>query len=347
MMKQDIRYTLNELAERVDGTVHGDGDLPLTGINTLEAAQAGEISFFTDGRYREQLQQTRASAVIIAPEFVADLPCNGLVVASPYLTYARIAQLFAPTLEAYSGIHPSAVVAEDASIDSSASIGAHCVVEAGARIGKGAILGAGCYVGQQSSIGEDSRIYPHVSVYHGVHIGQRAIIHSGTIIGSDGFGFANDQGQWHKIPQLGGVFIGDDVEIGANTTVDRGALEDTVIGDGVKLDNQIQIAHNVKIGEHTAIAGCVGIAGSAKIGRFCGIGGGAGILGHLEIVDGVQVTAMSLVTKSISEPGIYSSGTSVEPTQQWHRNYARFRHLDDMAKRLKKLEKIVSEQNKE
>jgi UDP-3-O-[3-hydroxymyristoyl] glucosamine N-acyltransferase len=180
-----------------------------------------------------------------------------------------------------------------------------------------------------------------------VQIGREVTLHSGTVIGSDGFGFAHDQGQWHKIPQIGGVIIGNKVEIGANTTIDRGALEDTEIGNGVILDNQIQIAHNVKIGDHTAIAGCVGIAGSAKIGRHCGIGGGAGILGHLEITDGVQVTAMSLVTKSIKESGIYSSGTSVAPTQQWHKNYARFRHLDDMAKRIKQLEKIVLEQNKE
>lgn len=346
-MNKSKQYTLQQLADHVGGRIVGEANIAITGLNSLAEAAPGEISFFTDGRYKEQLQHTKAGAVILREEFVSEVQTNALVVDKPYLSYARVAELFAPEQQHYPGIHPLAVVADDAVIGAGVSIGPHCVVESGAHIGAASVLGAGSYIGSNSSIGSNCHLYPRVTVYYGVTIGDEVTIHSGTVIGSDGFGFAHDQGEWHKIPQIGGVVIGNKVEIGANTTIDRGALEDTIIGNGVILDNQIQVAHNVKIGDHTAIAGCVGIAGSAKIGRNCGIGGGAGILGHLEITDGVQVTAMSLVTKSISQPGVYSSGTSIEPTQQWHKNYARFRHLDDMAKRLKQLEKIVQEQNKE
>ena len=238
------------------------------------------------------------------------------------------------------------LVAEGADVHPTASIGPFVAIESGVVIGAGSSIGSHSSIGEGSQIGEGCQIAASVQIYHGVRIGDRVVLHSGVVIGSDGFGFANDKGVWVKIPQIGGVEIGDDVEIGANTTVDRGALENTVIGNGVKMDNQIQVAHNVQIGDHTAIAGCVGIAGSAKIGRYCGIGGGAGILGHLEITDGVQVTAMSLVTKSIKDPGIYSSGTSVEPSKLWHKNYARFRQLDEMARRIKALEQRL-EKNEE
>jgi len=339
-------FRLSELASHISGDLRGDADCVIEGIAPLAKASTGQISFLSDGKHRSELQLTGASAVILREEDAGDYGGNAIIVPNPYLAYARIAALFDRLPVARAGIHPSAWVAEDAVVDPSASIGPFVSIESGVRIGANSSVGANSSIGADSRLGEDCRIAANVHVYHGVSIGDRAVIHSGVVIGGDGFGFANEQGVWVKIPQIGGVMIGDDVEIGANTTIDRGALENTVIGNGVKLDNQIQVAHNVQIGDHTAIAGCVGIAGSAKIGRYCGIGGGAGILGHLEITDGVQVTAMSLVTKSIKEPGVYSSGTSVEPSKLWHKNYARFRQLDEMARRIKALEQRF-EKNKE
>ena len=339
-------FTLSQLAEHIDGEIHGDPSCVIEGIAPLAKACAGQIGFLSDAKHRRELDVTQASAVIIRAEDAEGYDGNVIIVPNPYLAYAHIAALFDHRPVNKPGIHPSACVAAGAEIHPSASIGPFVAVEAGAVIGAGTSIGAHSSIGEGSHIGENCRIAANVQIYHGVQIGDRVVLHSGVVIGSDGFGFANDRGVWVKIPQIGGVTIGDDVEIGANTTIDRGALENTVIGKGVKMDNQIQVAHNVQIGDHTAIAGCVGIAGSAKIGRYCGIGGGAGILGHLEIADGVQVTAMSLVTKSIQEPGIYSSGTSVEPSKLWHKNYARFRQLDDMARRIKALEQRL-EKNKE
>jgi len=339
-------FSLNELAEHIGGELHGEADCLIEGIAPLAKAVSGQISFLSDAKHRRELELTKASAVILRAEDAENYAGNTIIVPNPYLAYARIAGLFDRQPVPGPGIHPSAWVAEGAEVDPSASVGPFVSIERGARIGPGCHIGTNSSIGADSRLGADCRIAANVHIYHGVSIGDRAVIHSGVVIGADGFGFANEQGVWVKIPQIGGVVIGDDVEIGANTTVDRGALENTLIGNGVKLDNQIQVAHNVQIGDHTAIAGCVGIAGSAKIGRYCGIGGGAGILGHLEIVDGVQVTAMSLVTKSIKEPGIYSSGTSVEPSKLWHKNYARFGQLDEMARRLKALEQRL-EKNKE
>lgn len=338
--------TLAEIAAHIDAEIIGDGSLELHGIAALTQAKIGQISFLAESKYRKLLSSCQASAIILSSDDIEDYQGHKLVVDNPYLAYARVASLFDSRPIAEIGIHPSAVVSAKAKLGIDVSIGPGAVVADGVSLGDGCVIGAHTVVGEGCQIGDGSRLASHVTLYHGVKIGARAIIHSGVVIGSDGFGFANDQGKWVKIPQIGGVRIGSDVEIGANTTIDRGALDDTLIGNGVKMDNQIQVAHNVHIGDHTAIAGCVGIAGSAKIGRHCGIGGGAGILGHLEITDGVQVTAMSLVTKSIKDPGIYSSGTSVEPSKLWHRNYARFGQLDDMARRLKALEQRL-EKNKE
>ncbi len=339
--------TLGELAEKTGTRLKGDGGCVIDGVASLSHARPGCISFLTHPRYRHYLEDTRASAVILPADELEHCPVNALVSDNPYLTYARISALFAPARPQAGQVHASAVIADDVRIHESATISANCVIGDGVILEAGVIIGAGCVVEKGTVIGEQTHLHPNVSVYHDVRIGKRCIIHSGTVIGSDGFGFANDNGKWVKIHQLGSVVIGDDVEIGANTTIDRGAIEDTVIGNGVILDNQIQIAHNVNIGEQSAIAGCVGIAGSAIIGKRCAIGGGAGILGHLEITDGVTITAMSLVTKSIKEPGVYSSGTPLEPSTSWHKNFARFKQLDEMARRLKALEKQIKHFTKE
>lgn len=340
------KLTLAEIALHIDAELVGDADFEVDGIAALSQVRAGQVSFLAEAKYRKQLSTCQASAMILSADDAEYFSGHKLIVANPYLAYALVAALFDNRPDSLPGIHSTAVVSSGATLGEGVSIAAFAVIADGACLEAGCVVGAHTVVGEGCVLGEGSRLASHVTLYHGVKIGKRANIHSGVVIGSDGFGFANDQGKWIKIPQIGGVTIGDDVEIGANTTIDRGALDDTLIGNGVKMDNQIQVAHNVQIGDHTAIAGCVGIAGSAKIGRHCGIGGGAGILGHLEITDGVQVTAMSLVTKSIKQTGIYSSGTSVEPFKLWHRNYARFGQLDDMARRLKALEQRL-EKNKE
>jgi UDP-3-O-[3-hydroxymyristoyl] glucosamine N-acyltransferase len=252
-----------------------------------------------------------------------------------------ISHLFDPKPKAVAGIHPSAVVAEDAQVDASASIGPFAVIESGARIEADVSIGAHCFVGARCVVGEVGWLAPRVTLYHDVTIGKRVVIQSGAVIGGEGFGFANEKGIWRKIAQIGGVTIGDDVEIGVNTAVDRGALSDTRIGDGVKLDNQIQIAHNVQIGDHTAMAACVGISGSTRIGKHCMLAGGVGLVGHIDICDNVFVSGMTMVTRSITEPGSYSSGTAMQPLADWRKSAARIRQLDDMAKRLQQLEKRV------
>jgi len=335
--------TLGQLAEHVGGHVYGDAECMISGVATLHNAKSGDISFLANPRYARYLGATVASAVILSEEYRAACPTNALVVADPYLSYARIAARLSPPAPPRQGRHPSAAIDPASSIDPSAWIGPHSVIEEGAEIAAGVVVGPGCVVGRNSRIGAGSRLVANVTVCHGSRIGQRTVIHPGVVIGSDGFGLANDGGTWVKVPQLGAVSIGDDVEIGANTTVDRGALDDTVIEDGVKLDNQIQVAHNVYIGAHSAIAGCTGIAGSARIGARCTIGGGVGIVGHTEIVDDVHITGMSFVAHSIRKPGVYSSGTPLEPNRDWRRNYARFHHLDDMARRLRHLESVVKD----
>ncbi len=336
-------YSLAELARLVGGNVVGDDSVRIEGVATLANASPRQISFLANPHYQQQLSETRAAAVILAEPELAQCPVNALVTSNPYVSYARVAALFAPTPAQQHGIHPAAYVSPDAVIHETAWIGPNCSVEAGVTVDANTRIGPGCFIGGNSSIGADSLLVGNVSICHGVHIGCRNIIHAGAVIGSDGFGFANVRGEWLKVPQLGGVVIGDDVEIGANTTIDRGALDDTVIEHGVKLDNQIQVAHNVFIGAHTAIAGCAGISGSTRVGRRCAIAGGVGIAGHLEIADDVTITAMSLVLKSIREPGsVYSSGIPVEPNRLWNRRLVHFRRLDEMAARLKSVEHQLS-----
>ncbi|KPY52412.1 UDP-3-O-acylglucosamine N-acyltransferase [Pseudomonas syringae pv. solidagae] len=266
---------------------------------------------------------------------------DALLVPDPYLAYARISHLFDPKPKSVAGVHPTAVIAEDALIDPAASVGAFAVIESGVRIAAGVTIGAHCFIGARCEIGEGGWLAPRVTLYHDVRIGKRVVIQSGAVLGGEGFGFASEKGVWQKIAQIGGVTLGDDVEIGVNTAIDRGALADTRIGNGVKLDNQIQIAHNVQIGDHTAMAACVGISGSTKIGKHCMLAGGVGLVGHIEICDGVFITGMTMVTHSITEPGSYSSGTAMQPAAEWRKSAARLRKIDDMARRLQKLEKAI------
>ncbi|WP_019939128.1 UDP-3-O-(3-hydroxymyristoyl)glucosamine N-acyltransferase [Bordetella sp. FB-8] len=329
----------------------GQGLPQVCGIGTLSGAGSSEISFLTNKRYQSQLLNTKATAVIVPEQAVdllksyAPLPFALVVSDQPYLLYARLAQWFDAARRPLPppGVHPTAVVACDAHIEDGVSVGPHCVIESGVQIGRGTILGPGCVIGQDSSLGPDCRLHARVTLYHGVTVGARAILHSGVVLGADGFGFAPDptrgKGAWGKIPQLGGVTLGDDVEVGANTTIDRGALEDTQIADDVKLDNLIMIAHNVRIGAHTAIAGCVAVAGSAVIGERCIIGGSSAIAGHITIADDVTVSGKTGIFSSIAKPGHYTSVYPYSEHAQWQRNAAVIPHLADLRKRLRALEK--------
>ncbi|MCX4190225.1 UDP-3-O-(3-hydroxymyristoyl)glucosamine N-acyltransferase [Methylophaga sp. OBS3] len=337
-------WTLSALAERVDGQLIGLADFPISNVGTLQNAGADAISFLANSKYRKYLQTTRAGAVIVSEADSDAVVGNAIVVADPYVAYANIASLLFPQeVVAEQGIHPSAVIDASANVDPSAGIGPQTYIAAGVTIAAGVQIGPGCIIEKDVQIGENSILVARVTLNRGVKIGQRAMIHPGVVIGADGFGIALTQGRWIKVPQVGSVQIGDDVDIGANTTIDRGAIEDTFIANGVKLDNQIQIGHNVSIGEHTVIAGCVGIAGSTHIGKYCAIGGGTGIAGHIEICDQVQLTGMSMVTKSITEPGTYSSGIPVEPTREWHKNVIRYRQMDKLQNRIKQLESQILE----
>lgn len=333
-----MSITLGEIARQLNGHLRGDAACEVRSIATLAAAGAGDISFLSNSRYRKYLQETSASAVLVRDEDAEFCPVNAIIVTDPYVAYARVTALLNPMPVHAGGVHASAVVGDQCSVHESAWIGPHCVIEDGAEIGPGVQLGAGCFVGAGSKIGRDSRLMANVTIYHQCVIGARAIIHSGAVIGSDGFGFANERGTWIKIPQIGRVIIGNDVEIGANTAIDRGALEDTVIEDGVKLDNMVQIAHNVHIGAHTVMAGQSGVAGSGTVGRHCAIGGQAGVVGHIKICDNVTITGRSMVSKSISEPGVYSAAIPVETNQDWNKTVARLRQLDRLVKRIRELE---------
>ncbi len=327
------RLTLREIAARLGGEVEGDAGTAVTGVATLDEAGPGQITFLANPRYRPRLAATRAGAVILAPRDRDATAIARIVAANPYAYYARTVALFHPPRPARAGVHPTAVVDPSAEVAASAEVGPHAVVAAGARVGARARIGAGCFVGEGAAVGEDTVLHPRVTVYAGCVVGARGILHAGAVIGADGFGMAPDEGRWIKIPQVGRAVLGDDVEVGANTTIDRGALGDTVVEDGVKIDNQVQVAHNCRIGAHTVIAGCAGIAGSAVIGRHCQVGGGAGIVGHITICDGVTISGMTFVTKSITKPGVYSSGLPMMAHADWLRNAAQMRHLDEIAKR--------------
>lgn len=333
------QFTLEDLAERGGATLRGDGGKRISGVNTLSAAGPRELSFLANPRYRAKLRSTRAGAVVVPAEAAADCPCDVLVADNVYAAFARMAAVFEHRVVPPPGVHESAAVDSGARVHADAAVGPQAVIEAGAEIGPGVVVGPGCIVGRDSRIGPDCVLTARVTVLHGVTLGRRVLVHPGAVLGADGFGLAQEEGSWLKVPQLGGLLIGDDCEIGANTTIDRGSLQDTVLEEDVRLDNQIQIAHNVRIGAHTAMAGCSAVAGSTTIGRHCMVGGGAGILGHLVIADHVVITAMSLVTRSIREPGEYSSGMPLQDNRQWRRNSARLKQLDEMARRLRALER--------
>ncbi len=341
---------LAELIERFGGTLEGaPADRPVRRLASLAAAREGDLGFLSAARHRAEAAATAASAVIVSPALADALPAGvgRILVADPYAHFATVARWFASLLEPAAqgpAVHPSAVIDPSVCLGTGVRVGPHAVIEPGAEVGDGSVIGAGAYVGRDVTIGPGTELRPGVAVHHDCVLGARCLVHSGTVIGADGFGFANERGRWAKIPQLGAVRIGDDVEIGANCAIDRGALEDTVIGDGCKLDNLIQIAHNVVIGAHTALAGCVGVAGSARIGARCMIGGGAGILGHLEICDDVVVSAMSLVTRSIRKPGFYSGVFPLMDNAGWEKAAANVRQLPGLRDRVRRLERAGSAQ---
>jgi UDP-3-O-[3-hydroxymyristoyl] glucosamine N-acyltransferase len=332
-------FSLSDIANIIGAQLRGEGNCQIKGIAPLYRAQQGEISFITNSQFRNYLSTSQASAVIMSAEEAKHCKINALIMDNPYLGFAKSAELFQPKLTIQHEIHNTVVIGEDCKINSKVSIGPYCVIGSQVEIDENTVVGAGCIIGDGVKIGKNCRLFPHATLYNNIKLGNRVWLHSGTVIGSDGFGLANDKGQWHKIPQLGSVIIGDDVEIGANTTVDRGALDDTIIENGVKLDNLIQVAHNVSIGEHTAIAACTGIAGSARIGKRCMIGGGASIVGHIEIVDDVILVGTATVEKSITVPGIYGSGTGLLPFRELKKVVVRIRQLDDIVRRLQQLER--------
>lgn len=334
-----MQIRLGEISERIGAELRGDPDRKISGVGTLKGAAPDEITFLANPRYAPFLPESQAAAIILHPR-QADM-CNGDAVLSenPYLAFARAAALFDWRTRFEPGISSQAIIHPDASVATEVAISAGVVVEAGAVIESAVTLGPNTVVSRNAIVGNGTRLVGQVHIGEDVRIGKRCLVHPGVVIGADGFGQARDGESWVKVPQLGTVVIGDDVEIGANTTIDRGAIGNTVIGNGVRLDNQIQVAHNVEIGEHTAIAGCTAIAGSAVIGKRCMIAGMVGITGHLEIADDVTVLAFTLVTHSIRTAGTYSGSHPMEEVTRWRRNAARIRQLDDLARRVKELEK--------
>lgn len=335
--------SLADVIAALGGDLHGASETQITRIGPLEAADAGTLSFLSNPRYQAQLASSSAACVIVAPAFAEAAAARGaaIVTPDPYLYFARLTQWWAARVRPRpaAGIHPSAVIDASALIGANVSIGALAVIEAGAQIGDDAQIGSHCVVERNARVGSGSRLAARVTLGFDCQIGERCIVHAGVVIGADGFGFAPTQGRWEKIEQLGAVRIGNDVEIGANTCIDRGALEDTVLEDGVKLDNLIQIGHNVHVGAHTAMAGCAGVAGSARIGAHCTVGGGAIILGHLSLVDHVHVSAATVVSRSIKQPGQYSGVFPFDDNASWEKNAATLRQLHTLRDRIRALEK--------
>lgn len=346
-MSNIANYTLAELAQKIGATVHGNDSCSVSSLSTLANAQTGQITFLSNAKYKDQLAGTNATAVILSPESVDECPTNALVLDNPYVGFAKVAQLLDTTPAPATNIHPSAIISESAQLGQGISIGANAVIEDNVVLGNGAIIGAGCFVGKATKIGDNSKLWANVSVYHGVTIGQDCLVQANTVIGSDGFGYANEKGNWIKIPQLGGVVVGDRVEIGASVTIDRGALEDTIIEDGVILDNQIHLAHNVVVGENTCIAGGTIIAGSTTVGKQCMFGGMVGVNGHINIADGSIFTGMAMVTKSTTQAGVYSSGLPAQPNRAWQKANARINRLETLQKQVKTLTSQVESLNKE
>jgi len=329
-----VSFTVETLAERFGLAVRGDGGRRIDGVATLARAGGSQLAFLANPRYRGQLAASGAGAVVMREEDAAEHAGTALVAKDPYAAFAKIAALFDHRPAALPGAHPSAAIDPTATVSPEACIGPFVSIGPRTRVEAGAIVGPGCVLGEDCVVGEGCELVARVTLVRRVRLGRRVLIHPGAVLGADGFGLAMEHGRWLKIPQLGGVSIGDDCEIGANTTIDRGALDDTVLEEDVRLDNQIQIGHNVRIGAHSAMAGCSAVAGSATIGRYCLIGGGAGVLGHLEVCDRVVVTAMSLVTGSIREPGEYSSGTPLMDNRSWRKSAARFKQLDALARQV-------------
>jgi UDP-3-O-[3-hydroxymyristoyl] glucosamine N-acyltransferase len=343
-MNRGSALSLGEIVRRLGGELIGDPSLEITQVAPLPRAREWEIGFVARTAYRGQLAGTRAGAVIVPPELRGAVTTAAIVTPDPYAYFAKVSALLNPPQPIMPGIHPEAIVEPGAVIAPGARVGALAWVGRGARIGDGTLIAEGCYVGEGVSVGRDCRLHPRVTVYHGCVIGDRVVMHSGVVIGADGFGYAPEGGRWLKIPQIGRVVIGDDVDIGANTTIDRGAMDDTVIEEGVKLDNQIQIGHNCRIGAHTGIAGCVGIAGSTTIGRHCMIGGAAMIGGHLQIADRVIISGATTVPSSVTSPGQYTSLYPLVPHRDWLKMSAQLKSIERLAERVRQLEKQLGDQ---
>ena len=337
-----ISLSLGEIVRTLGGEVEGNAATRIEKIGTLEGADASSIAYLANARFVGGLHATRAGAVILATDQRNATQLPRIVCGNPHAYFARVTAMLHPAAVANAGIHPRATVDSSATLGNGISFGPNVVVGRDARIGEGVSIGANCYVGDGVTIGSGTRLWPGVVIYHGCRVGERVALHAGVVIGADGFGNAWDSDHWVKVPQIGRAIIGNDVEIGANTTVDRGAIDDTVIEDDVRLDNLIMIAHNVHVGAHTAIAACTGIAGSTRIGRNCRIGGAVGIAGHLTICDNVEIGGKTLITKSITAPGSYSGGYPFEESRAWRRNAIQIRHLDEMARHIKQLEKRLA-----
>ena len=333
-----MSFTLAKLSEFTAATVVGDPDCEIDHVDNLQRAGAGAITFFANLKFKRELKHTHASAVVLEKEFLEDCPAHALITDNPYLVFAKIAGLLNPLPAHEPGIHPTAVVSDRATVGEGCTIGPCTVIDDDCVIGNNTYIGPNCCIHKACVIGEGCRLVSQITLSEKTVLGLRVIIHPGAVVGSDGFGLANEGAKWFKIPQLGRVQVGDDVEIGANTTIDRGTLGDTILEEGVKLDNQIQVAHNVKIGAHTAIAACTGISGSTTIGKFCSIGGGVGIGGHLQIADHVTLGGMTRMTRPIKKAGVYVSGTPAQPYRKWLRSSALFNKLEELAGRIKKLE---------
>ena len=336
------KYTLKKLAQLINARVEGDSNAEITGVSSIHAAKSGDVAFCANAKSKVDLSQTKASAVVLRSNYTSCCRTNRLLVDNPALSFIRLLELFHPRKKANPIIHPTVVIGKSCKIDTSVSIGAYTVLGDNVVIGRGTFIETGVRIGDSTQLGTDVYLHSQVNIYSHIKIGDRVEIHSGAVIGADGFGYEqNEQKHWIKIPQIGHVIIENDVEIGALTAIDRGALDDTLIETGVKIDNQVMIGHNVRVGAHTIIAGCVGIAGSSTIGKFCMIGGGSGINGHITLVDHVIITGMSRVLQSIDKPGVYSSGTNLQTNREWHKSIIRFPQLNTMEKRLKALEKSI------
>jgi len=333
--------TVAEIAKIVDGEIIGDSELIISQVSPLNIACKEDISFLSNFKFESELNTTQAGCVLLSKGYKKTIENTAIVCRDPYLAFAQIAKVFDSTPLPADNISTLAVIDPSADIGENVNIAAGVVIQKNCKVADNVSIGANCHLGQGVSVAEKTIIYSNVSIYHAVTIGANCILHSGVVIGGDGFGYANDSGKWVKIPQTGSVIIGDDVEIGANSTIDRGALNNTIIGNGVKIDNLCHIAHNVTIGEHSAMAGCSAIGGSTQVGKYCTFGGRSAAIGHLNIADGTHLTAGTIVNKSNQQAGVFSSGTGVQENKVWRKNVARFKQLDEMSKKIRLLEKQV------